>query len=69
MMLGTRINMIDNKIRFEPKIPDIIASDSSTMSFEQQIHTADGSANLTIGVSPDKQSITISNSNPGLKFN
>ena len=28
MILGTRINMVDNKIRFEPKIPDSIAPDS-----------------------------------------
>ena len=68
MMLGTRINMIDNKIRFEPKIPDSIAPDSGTMSFEQQINTSEGPSNLTIAICPGKQSISIRSSNPGLKL-
>jgi glycogen debranching enzyme len=60
MMLGMKLNMIDNNIQFEPQIPESLRNNSMPISFEHNIHTATGKQRFNIVVNPSSEKITIS---------
>jgi hypothetical protein len=58
MMLGMRINMIDNKIQLEPQIPDSLLSVCTPIHFEHIVSAKKGAAKLSMIVEPDKKRIS-----------
>lgn len=58
MMLGMRINMIDNKIQLEPQIPDSLLSVCTPIHFEHTVSAKKGAAKLSMIVEPDKKRIS-----------
>lgn len=58
MMLGMRINMIDNKIQLEPQIPDSLLSVCTPIHFEHTVSAKKGEAKLSMIVEPDKKRIS-----------
>jgi glycogen debranching enzyme len=57
MMLGMRVNMIDNTIQFEPNIPESLKDTSIPVDFEHFIPCKDGIARLCVKVDPHNEKI------------
>ena len=65
MMLGMKLNMIDNNIQFEPQIPESLRNNSNPISFEHSIHTREGIQRFKIIVEPSSEKITVIYRNGG----
>jgi glycogen debranching enzyme len=50
MMLGMKVNMIDNTVQFEPNIPESLKDGTEPVDFEHFIHGKDGIAKLQIRI-------------------
>ena len=59
MMLGMKLNMIDNNIQFEPQIPESLRNNSLPITFEHSIHTSKGRQRFKIVVEPSSEKITV----------
>jgi glycogen debranching enzyme len=57
MMLGMKVNMIDNTIQFEPSIPESLKDKSGPLDFDHFIHGKEGIARLQIRVDPHNEKI------------
>ncbi len=57
MMLGMKVNMIDNMIQFEPSIPESLKDASAPVEFEHFIPCSGGTARLKITVDPHNEKI------------
>jgi glycogen debranching enzyme len=58
MMLGMKINMMENKIQFEPQIPDSLLNVFMPMNFEYRVPTKKGAGKLQVIIEPDKKRIS-----------
>lgn len=69
MMLGMKINMMENKIQFEPQIPDSLLNVFMPMNFEYRVPTKKGAGKLQVIIEPDKKRISANfkNDNSDLK--
>jgi glycogen debranching enzyme len=54
MMLGMKLNMIENKIQFEPSIPESLRDNSFPINFEHEIYSTEGIQRFKIVVDPRK---------------
>jgi hypothetical protein len=59
MMLGMKMNMIENKIQFEPHIPESLRYNSLPIDFEHQIPSTEGMQRLKIVVNPSSEKISV----------
>lgn len=67
MMLGMKVNMIDNTIQFEPGIPESLKNASGPVDFDHFIQGKDGIARLRIKVDPHNEKIFAEFKNAGGK--
>jgi glycogen debranching enzyme len=65
MMLGMKINMIDNTIQFEPSIPESLKDASAPVDFDHFIRGKDGIARIQIRVDPHNEKIFAEFKNAG----
>jgi glycogen debranching enzyme len=68
MMLGMKMNMIENKIQLEPHIPESLRDNSLPINFEHQISRVDGIQRLKIVVNPSNEKISVIYNNPNSKL-
>jgi glycogen debranching enzyme len=68
MMLGMKLNMIENKIQFEPQIPESLRNNSVPINFEHNIHTLEGTRRFQIVVEPNREKISIIFKNNDVKI-
>jgi glycogen debranching enzyme len=68
MMLGMKMNMIENKIQFEPHIPESLRATSFPINFEHQIPHTDGICRLKIVVNPSSEKISVTCRNADIKL-
>jgi glycogen debranching enzyme len=66
MMLGMKMNMIENKIYFEPQIPESLRNNSVPIKFEHVIRTARGSSRFQIVVDANSEKMTVQFKNGGI---
>jgi glycogen debranching enzyme len=59
MMLGMKLNMIENTISLEPQIPESLRNNCIPIDFEHTIHTTEGKQRLKIIVEPSSEKISI----------
>jgi hypothetical protein len=59
MMLGMRLNMLENRIQFEPHIPESLKNNSLPINFEHSIHTLQRPQRYRIIVDPNREKISI----------
>ena len=59
MMLGMRLNMLENRIQFEPHIPESLRNNSLPINFEHSIHTMPQPQRYRITVDPNREKISI----------
>ena len=59
MMLGMRLNMLENRIQFEPHIPESLRNNSLPINFEHSIHTLQQPQRYRITVDPNREKISI----------
>jgi glycogen debranching enzyme len=59
MMLGMRLNMLENRIQFEPHIPESLRNNSLPVNFEHTIHTLQQPQRYGISVDPNREEISI----------
>ncbi len=59
MMLGMRLNMLENRIQFEPHIPESLRNNSLPVNFEHNIHTMQQPQRYRITVDPNREEISI----------
>jgi hypothetical protein len=59
MMLGMKLNMIQNKIQFEPHIPESLRDNSLPINFEYQIPGIKGTQRFKIVVDPSSEKISV----------
>ena len=59
LMVGSKMNMIDNKVEINPQIPESLRSSSMEITFEQYFHTQNGRKKIKIGIQPDRQRIVV----------
>ncbi|MFL6325655.1 MAG: hypothetical protein ACJ72C_12995, partial [Nitrososphaeraceae archaeon] len=59
MMLGMKLNMIENKIQFEPHIPESLRDNSLPINFEHQIPSTEGTQRFKIVVDPSSEKISV----------
>jgi glycogen debranching enzyme len=59
MMLGMKLNMIENKIQFEPRIPESLRKNSLPINFEYQIPSIEGTQQFKIVVDPSSEKISV----------
>jgi hypothetical protein len=59
LMVGSKMNMIDNKVEINPQIPESLRSSSMEITFEQYFHTQNGKKKIKIGIQPDRQRIVV----------
>src|SRR5215469_9216767 len=61
MMLGMSMNMIENKIQFEPQFPESLRNDTVPVNFEYSIPNTgkEQSNRLQIVVNPNREEIDI----------
>jgi glycogen debranching enzyme len=57
IMLGMKVNMIENTIQFEPSIPESLKGGSAPVDFDHPIRGMDGTARLLIRVDPYNEKI------------
>jgi glycogen debranching enzyme len=67
MMLGMKMNMIDNTIQFEPSIPESLKDSSAPVEFEHFVPSNGGIARLQIRVDPHNEKIFAAFKNAGGK--
>jgi hypothetical protein len=65
MMLGMKINMIENKVHFEPQIPESLRNNSIPIKFEHVFQNAKGSSRFQIAVDTNNEKITVQFKNGG----
>lgn len=65
MVLGMKVNMIDNTIQFEPSIPESLKDTSAPVDFDHFIHGKDGIARLHVKVDPHNEKIFAEFKNAG----
>jgi hypothetical protein len=68
MMLGMKMNMIENKIQLEPHIPESLRDSSLPINFEHQISRIDGIQRLKIVVNPSSEKISVTCRNADSKL-
>ena len=68
MMLGMKLNMIENKIQFEPQIPESLRNNAVPINFEHNIDTLEGTRRFQIVVDPNREKISIIFKNSGVKI-
>ena len=68
MMLGMKLNMIENKIQFEPQIPESLRNNAVPINFEHNIDTIEGTRRFQIVVDPNREKISIIFKNSGVKI-
>jgi glycogen debranching enzyme len=59
MMLGMRLNMLENRIQFEPHIPESLRHNSLPLNFEHHFHIGQQSQRCRIIVDPNREKISI----------
>jgi glycogen debranching enzyme len=59
MMIGMKLNMIDNIIQFEPQIPESLRNNTMPISFEHTIHTTEARQRFKVVVDPSSEKITV----------
>src|SRR5206468_8614567 len=59
MMLGMRLNMLENRIQFEPHIPESLRNNSLPINFELSIHSLQQPQRYRITVDPNREKISI----------
>jgi glycogen debranching enzyme len=59
MMLGMKLNMVENKIQFEPLIPESLKDNSVPMEFEHLVSIRKGTARLQATVDPHNGKIAV----------
>jgi glycogen debranching enzyme len=57
MMLGMNLNMIENRIYFDPQIPDSLRNNALPISFEHSIQTTEGIKRFNVVVDPSSEKI------------
>ncbi|HXV45980.1 MAG TPA: amylo-alpha-1,6-glucosidase [Nitrososphaera sp.] len=67
MMLGMKMNMIDNTIQFEPSIPESLKDSSTPVEFEHFVPSNGGIARLQVRVDPHNEKIFAAFKNAGGK--
>ncbi|MEM3094999.1 MAG: amylo-alpha-1,6-glucosidase [Nitrososphaera sp.] len=67
MMLGMKINMIDNTIQLEPNIPESLKETAVPLDFEHFIPSKDGIARLYVKIDPRNEKIFATFRNSGSK--
>jgi glycogen debranching enzyme len=65
MMLGMKMNMIENKIHFEPQIPESLRNNSVPIKFEHIFQTAKGFSRFQILVDANSEKISVQFKNMG----
>ena len=68
MMLGMKLNMIDNNIQFEPQIPESLRNNTMPISFEHSIHSTEGRQRFKVVVDPSSEKITVIFGNRNIKM-
>jgi glycogen debranching enzyme len=68
MMLGMKLNMIDNNIQFEPQIPESLRNNTMPISFEHSIHSTEGRQRFKVVVDPSSEKITVIFGNRNIKI-
>src|SRR6188472_2943284 len=68
MMLGMKLNMIDNIIQFEPQIPESLRNNTMPISFEHTIHTTEARQRFKVVVDPSSEKITVIFGNRNVKM-
>jgi hypothetical protein len=68
MMLGMKLNMIENKIQFEPQIPESLRNNAVPINFEHNMQTLEGTRRYQIVVDPNREKISIISKNSGVKI-
>ena len=68
MMLGMKLNMIENKIQFEPQIPESLRNNAVPINFEHNIQTLEGTRRFQIVVDPNREKISIIFKNSDVKI-
>jgi hypothetical protein len=59
LMLGMKTNMIENKIHFEPQIPESLTNNSVPINFEHVFRTAKGSSKFQIVIDANSKKICV----------
>jgi predicted glycogen debranching enzyme len=59
LMVGSKMNMIDNTVEINPQIPESLRSSSMQITFEQYFHTQNGKKKIKVGIQPDRQRILV----------
>jgi glycogen debranching enzyme len=59
MLLRMKLNMIENKIQFEPQIPESLRNVCMPINFEHRICAKEGTSRLQIIIEPDKEKIFV----------
>jgi len=59
LMVGSKMNMIDNTVEINPQIPESLRSSSMQITFEQYFHTQNGKKKIKVGIQPDRQRIVV----------
>jgi len=59
MMLGMRLNMLENSLQFEPRIPESLRNNSLPVNFEHNIQTLQQPQRYRITVDPNREKISI----------
>ncbi len=59
MMLGMRLNRLENRIQFEPHIPESLRNNSLPINFEHSIHTLQQPQRYRLTVDPNREKISI----------
>jgi len=65
MMLGMKMNMIENKIHFEPQIPESLRNNFVPINFEHVFQTAEGLSRFQVLVDANSEKISIRFKNIG----
>jgi GH15 family glucan-1,4-alpha-glucosidase len=65
MVLGMKMNMIENKIIFEPQIPESLRNNSVPINFEHIFRTAEGSSRFQISVDANSEKLSVRFNNGG----
>ncbi|HTH22257.1 MAG TPA: amylo-alpha-1,6-glucosidase, partial [Nitrososphaeraceae archaeon] len=59
LMVGSKMNMIDNTVEINPQIPESLRTSSMQITFDQYFHTNNGKRKIKIGIQPDRQRIVV----------
>jgi len=59
MMLGMKVNMIENKIQIEPQIPESLRTNSIPINFKYRLDTIRGTGTFHFMVDPNDDRISV----------